>query len=93
MQTTKKRNSARPVPSTDMARNFGDYLAQVRYGHRSFLIEKNNKPVAELRPLGAETCTLREFVEKWKSLPADRTWADDLERVNRSDLPAKNPWA
>jgi len=93
MKITKKQTLSRSVPSTDMARNFGDYLAQVRYGRRTFLIEKNNKPVAELRPLGADTCTLREFVEKWKSHPPDPAWADDLEHVNRSDRPADNPWA
>ncbi len=93
MKITDSRNFSRPVPSTEFVRHFSDYLAQVRYGRRHFVIEKNNKPVAELRPLEPETCTLREFVERWRTHHPDPDWADALERVGRSDRPAENPWA
>ncbi len=68
-----------------MVRHFSEYLAQVRYGNRSIIIEKNRSPVAEIRPLHGEECSLGDFLALWKSLPSRADFADDLERANHSD--------
>lgn len=92
MQSTKNRKTSATVTSTDLVRHFSDYLARVRYGGQTLVVERNNKPVAELRPLPSETCTLRELVEEWQSQPPDPEWADALESVNRADTAEENPW-
>lgn len=84
------------MTSTEVARRFGDVLAEVKHGRRSVVVTKNGEPVAELRPVGpaASGCTLREFAEAWdagRSEPHD-SFADDLAAVNASDHPAANPW-
>ena len=85
-------HSTLSVPTTELARHFGDYLARVRYGGDTIIVLKNNSPVAELRPLPAAQCSLRSFVELWRESPSDPSFADDLETVNRADRPMENPW-
>lgn len=85
-------HSTLKIPTTELSRHFGDYLARVRFGGESVIVLKNNSPVAELRALPAENCTLGEFLGRWRSIPADDRFADDLERVNNSDAPPENPW-
>lgn len=92
MKTTKNCNSIHKVASTELVRHFSDYLAQVRYGNRSIIIEKNSSPVAEIRPLQAGECTLNDFLVLWKNLPSDTDFGDDMERVNHSDRCLENPW-
>ena len=80
------------VSTTELSRHFGDYLSRVRFDGQTVLVMKNNSPVAELRALPGEGCTLRDFVEILGSLPADEKFADDLEKVNAADRPLENPW-
>lgn len=82
------------ISSTDAARNLGDCLAKIKHTGETFILSKNDKPVAVLGPLpGARTVTLREVWETWRKLPADAGFADDLETVNKTDRPPRNPWA
>lgn len=82
-----------PISSTEAARNLGDCLARIKHAGETFILSKNDKPVAALGPLpGSRTITLRELWNLWQKLPADPAFADDLETVNRADRPARNPW-
>lgn len=80
------------ISSTEAVRSFGDYLARVRHTGETLIICKNSKPVATLSPApGMEHGTLRDFFNTW--VPGkDKDFADDLNRVNKSDKPLKNRW-
>lgn len=81
------------ISSTDAARNLGNCLAKIKHSGETFILSKNDKPVAALGPLpGTRTMTLREIWELWRKLPADPTFADDLEAVNQADRVPNNPW-
>ncbi len=56
----------------------GDVLGRVRYRGDSFLIERNGKTVAVLKPYrAAPPRDIREVLEAWrKAAPADPEWAD-----------------
>ena len=83
------------LTATELARRFGDVLAEVRHTGRVITVTKNGQPVAELRPFDSpKTCSLREFAEAWEGLnePSDEAFADDLAAVDASDQPAISPW-
>ena len=81
------------ISSTHLVRHLGEVLAEIKYKGNRVIIEKNHVPVAELRPLGRKTeCKLAELVEIWGSEPSDPEFVNDLESVNRSDIPLDNPW-
>ena len=81
------------IPTTELARHFADYLARVRYAGETIVVLKNNTPVAELRALPGKECSLGAFLEVWGTLPADSSFADDLDAVNQADRALENPWA
>jgi antitoxin (DNA-binding transcriptional repressor) of toxin-antitoxin stability system len=84
---------ATKISSTEAARNLGDCLAKIKHTGETFILSKNEKPVATLGPLpGTRTVTFRKLWELWRKLPADPGFADDLEAVNNADQPPKNPW-
>ncbi len=72
----------------------GDVLGRVRYRGDSFLIERNGKTVAVLKPYrAAPPRDIREVLEAWrKAAPADPEWADILVEVGRQDRLAEDPW-
>jgi prevent-host-death family protein len=81
------------ISSTEAARHLGDVLARVRHAGESFILTKSDKPLARLvpitrtrRPLGAA------IMNALAGLPYDPDFADDLEKVNRMDRPAEDPW-
>lgn len=81
------------IGSTEAARNFGDCLARIRYRGDSFVITRNNQPIAELVPAKQRLrATWRELEEAVRALPHDPSFADDLERVNAADRLPENPW-
>jgi antitoxin (DNA-binding transcriptional repressor) of toxin-antitoxin stability system len=81
------------ISSTDAARNLGDCLARIKHTGETFILTKNEKPVALLGPLPMpRRASLRKVFEALRELPADPGFADDLERVNTSDRPLQNPW-
>ncbi len=81
------------VPTTELARHLGDYLARVRYGGTRIVVMKNNTAIAELRALPPESCDLRKFLDICRTVPVDPEFADDLDAVSHADRPAVNPWA
>jgi antitoxin (DNA-binding transcriptional repressor) of toxin-antitoxin stability system len=81
------------ISSTEAARHLGECLARIKHAGERFVIVKNNKPVAELGPVaGADASTLRTLWEALRAESVDDGFADDLERVNRSDRVLENPW-
>ena len=82
-----------PISTTEAARNLGDCLARIKHTGETFILSKNDRPVATLGPLpGAKTVRLREIWELWQKLPSDPAFAADLARVNRADRAPKNQW-
>lgn len=82
------------ISSTEAVRHFGDVLARVKHAGESFVLTKSNKPLARLVPVGTRVgASGREIMDALAGLPADLGFADDLERVNRADVPPENPWA
>lgn len=80
------------VPTTELSRHFGDYLARIRFGHDTVIVLKNNRPVAELRPLAGKDCTMGSVLDLLGNSAPDSDWATDIEAVNRADRPLENPW-
>ncbi|MBL9157380.1 MAG: type II toxin-antitoxin system Phd/YefM family antitoxin [Verrucomicrobiales bacterium] len=81
------------ISTTEAARHLGEYLARIKHRGERFVLTRNERPVAELIPVvGSHTATWGQVLEALAGLPADPGFADDLETVNRADLPAANPW-
>lgn len=83
------------ITATELARKLGDVLGRVRFRRDVFVVERNGEPVARLSPLRTHADTnARDALFAWASEePADDRFAEDLDRVNRSDRPPTNPWA
>lgn len=83
------------ITATTLARSVGDVLGKVRFRRDTFVIERNGEPIAVLEPVPmAGGSNLAEGLSAWlQAAPADMSFADDLESVNRADRPPKDPWA
>ena len=82
------------ISTTEAARHLGDFLARVKHKGEHFLLTKNDRPIAELLPAtGSRRAAWGELVSAVSRLPRDPCFADDLEKVNESDLSGENPWA
>jgi len=82
------------ISSTEAVRHFGEVLARVKHAGESFVVTKSNKPLARLVPVGHRVgASGREIMDALGKLPADRGFADDLQRVSRTDLLPEDPWA
>jgi antitoxin (DNA-binding transcriptional repressor) of toxin-antitoxin stability system len=82
------------ISSTEAARKLGDCLARIKHTGETFVLSKNDKPIAVLGPLpSSKTTTLRQLWESLQGLPSDPGFADDLDRVNLADQALKDPWA
>jgi hypothetical protein len=85
------------ISSTDFVRGIGDCLARVRYRSESFVILKNDTPIALVSPLpdtpALSRGTLADFVKAWSEPKCDPEFADTLDKINSSDRPLRNPWA
>ncbi len=66
----------------------GDVLGRVRYRGDSFLIERNGKTVAVLKPYrAAPPRDIREVLDAWrKAAPADLPWATAAQPGHASPL-------
>jgi len=82
------------ISSTEAVRHLGEYLERVRHRAETFILTKNEKPVAQLSPVShIRSGKWKDLVVALKRLPHDRGFADDLAKVNQADQPAENPWA
>lgn len=77
------------ISSTDFVRGIGDCLARVRYRSESFIVCKNDTPIALVSPLPdtheSPRATLTDFVKAWSEPNRDPDFADDLDQINSSD--------
>lgn len=75
------------ISSTKAVRQFGDCLARIKYRGDTFIITRNDEPVAELTPVSScRRGTWGELEKAVDGLPRDASFADDLEKVNETDL-------
>lgn len=82
------------ISSTQAVRHLGEYLERVRHRDETFILTKNEKPIAQLSPvLHARSGKWKDLVLTLQRLPRDDSFADDLQRINQADQPAQNPWA
>jgi antitoxin (DNA-binding transcriptional repressor) of toxin-antitoxin stability system len=81
------------ISTTEAARHLGEYLARIKHRGERFILTKNDRAVAELSPVtGSHTTTWGQLRDVLAQLPPAPGYADDLEKVNRMDQPAENPW-
>lgn len=81
------------ITTTEAARHLGDVLARVKHTGESFLLTKNDKPLARLSPIRSNChATGAMIAAALANLPHDPGFADDLERVNQMDRIPDNPW-
>lgn len=81
------------ISSTEAARHLGDYMARIKHKGERFVLTKNDQAVAMLGPVGAvRRATWADLVEAVASLPKDRGFADDLEKVNEADISQDTSW-
>lgn len=81
------------ISATELARNLGDVLGRIRYRGEVFTVERNGTPVAVIGPSPeGRAGTLGEAWASWTRGTPDPAFADDLERVDRSDAVSGNPW-
>ena len=84
---------AKPISSTEAARHLGDVLARIKHTGETFILQKNDKPVATLGPVHVmRAITFGKLWKLWRKLSPDPEFADDLDAVNKADRPQKNPW-
>ena len=90
--------NAKALTVTEAARNFSDYISRVAYRNEVFVLCKNRKPVAELRPLPCGR-RLGDLPAILRALPqlskADaEAFAADLAAARRATAAAdmRNPW-
>jgi len=83
------------ITATELARTLGEILGKVRFRRDTFVVERNGEPIARLSPWPevGDPNLLEGLRAWWESSAPDPGFADDLERVNRSDRPPRNPWA
>lgn len=83
------------INATELARKLGEILAKVRFRRDVFVIERNGEAVARISPFPvAADATLGEAFRAWhEARSEDPGFAEDLERVNRSDrAPRISAW-
>jgi len=81
------------ISSTEAVRHFGDCLARVKHRGDVFVVTKNRRPVAEIRPTRTtKSGTLADLLHLWSSDPADPHFGDDLESANSDELPRLHRW-
>jgi len=81
------------ISTTEAARHLGDVLARIKHTGESVLLTKSNLPIARLVPATPPArANGAEIMKNLSELPHDPGFAGDLEQVNRSDKPLRNPW-
>ncbi|MXV97020.1 MAG: type II toxin-antitoxin system Phd/YefM family antitoxin [Gemmatimonadetes bacterium] len=98
MSKPSSASGARAVSATYSARNFASLVNRVREERTAYHVERNGKPVAEIRPVEDRVVTVREFVALFPAearRPADEEYLRAVEEgiafLNRAEIPA-SPW-
>jgi len=85
----------RRISATEASRSFSRVLDQAEHDGESFVIERNGRPVAELRPAPKRSTVadLLEFLRE-APLPDADFRGDMLDIIERSSRDiARDPWA
>lgn len=89
------------ITATRVVREFSELLNEVRYKSRSYIVERNGKPIARLVPVSdaKEAKKLKELKNLLSSLPSCgddlEAFAEDLVNIagQQPSLPSGAPWA
>ncbi len=98
MSRPSSSRKGRAVSATYAARNFASLVNRVREERTAYVVERNGKPVAEIRPVEDRVVTMCEFVALFPAearRPADeeylRTVEEGIDFLNRAAIP-ESPW-
>ena len=88
----------RAVSATYAARHFASLVNRVREERAAYVVERNGKPVAEIRPVEDRDVTVRDFAALFPATgrrPADEEYLRAVEEgiafLNRAEIP-ESPW-
>jgi prevent-host-death family protein len=84
----------RRISATEASRSFSRVLDQAEHGGESFIIERNGRPVAELRP-APKASTVGDLIEFLRDVPLpDPDFRDDLLQIidQSSRDVGRDPW-
>lgn len=98
MSRSSSAPGGRAVSATYAARNFASLVNRVREEGVAYVVERNGKPVAEIRPVEDRVFTVRDFVALFPS-EARRSPDEEYLRAveegiafhNRAEIP-ESPW-
>lgn len=88
---------SKTITVTEMSKGLADFMNQVAYRRKSFVIKRGNKEIAELRPV-SKGLTGAEFLEFWKNGPHlshedAEAFAEDYYAVKASEpIEDYDPW-
>lgn len=69
------------ISATDAARRFSEVLDAIEHRGQSFIVVRNGKPVAQIRP--APRSTLKDLIGLLRRHPPDPDWARDIAEVRK----------
>lgn len=81
------------ITPAELSDHLSDILERVKENGEDFVIEKDGEPLARLAPNSPKTATWRSLADIFEHCPPDPEFADDLERVHKSQPPLPpDPW-
>jgi hypothetical protein len=88
------------ITATQAVREFSEILNTIRFSGADFIIERNGKPVAHMKPFikNKNLKTLKELKKLFQSLPDLEDEIDAFEKdindiiTNRPAMPGDNLW-
>lgn len=91
------RRTGRVISATDAAKTFGGLVDRVRQDHAVYVVERGGRPVAQIGPVRAVSCTVAELVTLLRSRePLDEKYLDEVEaglKLWNRPLVPKDTWA
>jgi antitoxin (DNA-binding transcriptional repressor) of toxin-antitoxin stability system len=81
------------ITATELARSLSDVLNRVHYRNERFVIQRNGETIATITPPGPQRgVMLHDALRALGDLRMpDDDFADDLEEIQRNQLPAEFP--
>lgn len=81
------------ITPDELSDHLPDILERVKENGEDFVIEKDGEPLARLAPTVSAVATWRTLADIFEQNPPDAEFADDLERVHKSQPPMPpDPW-